>query len=136
MEIIFQIPSLYAVADTESIPTQPSEERKRSVTVPSELFSFSAEQPRARRSQSTRRQSEAKDSHWPHLHTDEEDLVTIVWIEDLQNFEAIPKLLGGSSKLFLFVHPLKNSKGLFCIRILLASGALEDHLVHQAIHPP
>ena len=61
----------------------------------------------------------------------QDDLIYIIWIEDLRDVMTIPRKVcrGGSGLVFIFIHPLPSSAGLYWIRIVVANGAPEDHLV-------
>lgn len=128
VELIYHVPTLYEHGISDTSRATSSGERRRSFTGAAEAIPLQLKPP-LKRSRSNINTYTAHSSIWPHQHISEEDLVAIVWIDDLSKFETVPNKLGGYCKLFIFVHPLENAQGLFCIRILLASGALEDHLV-------
>ncbi|KAI7897175.1 uncharacterized protein EV154DRAFT_364 [Mucor mucedo] len=61
-----------------------------------------------------------------HQQISSDDHVCVIWIEDLDNYKSIAKLIKNSSSanskamVFLFINPLKNSAdGLYWVRILV-----------------
>lgn len=59
-----------------------------------------------------------------------QDRIIVIWIQEMDQWETIPRKLFAYSnaQIFMFIHPLPSSPGLFTVRYLIASGALEDHL--------
>jgi hypothetical protein len=51
----------------------------------------------------------------------QDDLVYIIWIEDLNGYLSIPRKLG-RGQVFIFVHPVPNSWGLYLVRMQTATG--------------
>jgi hypothetical protein len=51
----------------------------------------------------------------------QDDLVYIIWIEDLTAYLTIPRKLG-RGQVFIFVHPVPNSWGLYLVRMHTAMG--------------
>nr|CAG8510797.1 3940_t:CDS:10 [Entrophospora candida] len=48
-----------------------------------------------------------------------EDLVSIVWLEDITSIHKIPSIIGQSVFVYIFIYPLQNATGLYWIRILM-----------------
>ncbi|KAI9093828.1 hypothetical protein DFS34DRAFT_665968 [Phlyctochytrium arcticum] len=62
-------------------------------------------------------------------HIANEDLVHIIWIEDLHKFNSIPGKLGRyAAQLSIFVHPLPHTPGLYFIRILGNPQMMDDQM--------
>ncbi|KAF0561745.1 rap/ran GTPase-activating protein [Gigaspora margarita] len=47
-----------------------------------------------------------------------DDLVCIVWIEDVLSMHSAPSKIGQHACVYIFVHPLQNATGLYWIRII------------------
>jgi hypothetical protein len=48
-----------------------------------------------------------------------DDLVCIAWIEDIISMNYIPKKIGQSVFVYIFINPLQNATGLYWIRIVI-----------------
>ncbi|KND00537.1 uncharacterized protein SPPG_09225 [Spizellomyces punctatus DAOM BR117] len=56
-----------------------------------------------------------------------EDLIYIVWVEDMHRYTSIPrKLSRTAAQLFIFVHPLPHTPGMYFIRVVSNSLSFED----------
>lgn len=61
----------------------------------------------------------------------EEDLVAIVWIDDIQTMNSVTRDLPLNMQALLLIHPLCNSPGLFWVKTVTKSTAAEDILVNS-----
>ncbi|CAG8471495.1 1327_t:CDS:2 [Acaulospora colombiana] len=52
-----------------------------------------------------------------------DDLVCIVWIEDILSMHNVPSKVGQSVLVYIFVHPLQNATGLYWIRIIIPTAS-------------
>ncbi|KAJ3343028.1 hypothetical protein HDU93_000198 [Gonapodya sp. JEL0774] len=64
------------------------------------------------------------------LQVSQDDLVYIVWVEDMKHFLTIPKKVG-RGQVYIFIHPLPKSPGLYFVRLHTVGGAIsaDDILV-------
>ncbi|CAG8830306.1 1568_t:CDS:2, partial [Racocetra persica] len=51
-----------------------------------------------------------------------DDLVCIVWVDDVLSMHNAPSKIGQSALVYIFVHPLQNATGLYWIRIITPSA--------------
>ncbi|CAG8555493.1 1092_t:CDS:10, partial [Cetraspora pellucida] len=47
-----------------------------------------------------------------------DDIVCIVWVDDVLSMQSAPSKIGQSALVYIFVHPLQNATGLYWIRII------------------
>lgn len=60
----------------------------------------------------------------------QDDLVYVVWVEDLTSYLTLPKKIG-RGQFFIFVHPIPNSWGLYLIRLHISGVGSSNTSSHR-----